>query len=143
MLVLNRSLLNKEYTITNVLKALASIISTCSHYIILISKITPRYFISIDEGDVPSLQCKMSLNWSNSVREIDGLNIIFMNFIFQWSHHISITLRPCCSFLRTYPSLQSVAYIYIYIYMGVIHRDLDVHQVFGGYHLYCYMYTHC
>jgi hypothetical protein len=41
MLALNRSLLN---TVINVLKALASIIYTCNLHVILLSKITPRYF---------------------------------------------------------------------------------------------------
>jgi hypothetical protein len=44
MLALNRSLLNGEYTLVNVLKALASIISICNLHVILLSKITPRYF---------------------------------------------------------------------------------------------------
>jgi hypothetical protein len=43
MLMLNRSLLNREYVLINVLKALASIISMCSLHVIFLSKITPRY----------------------------------------------------------------------------------------------------
>jgi hypothetical protein len=45
MLVLNPSLLNKEYILINVLKALASIISMCNLHVTLLSKITPRYFV--------------------------------------------------------------------------------------------------
>jgi hypothetical protein len=44
MLVLNRSLLNREYIPINVLKALASISSMCNLHVTLFSKITPRYF---------------------------------------------------------------------------------------------------
>jgi hypothetical protein len=44
MLALKRSILNKEYTLMNVVKALASIISMCNLHIIFLSKITPRYF---------------------------------------------------------------------------------------------------
>jgi hypothetical protein len=44
MLVLNRSLLNKEYILINVLKALASIISIYNLNVTFLSKITPRYF---------------------------------------------------------------------------------------------------
>jgi hypothetical protein len=44
MLALSRSLLNREYTLTNVLKALASIISICNLHVTLSSKITPRCF---------------------------------------------------------------------------------------------------
>jgi hypothetical protein len=44
MLVLNRSLLNREYILINVLKALASIISMCKLHVTFLAKITPRYF---------------------------------------------------------------------------------------------------
>jgi hypothetical protein len=43
MLALHRSLLNREYTLINVLKVLASIISMCNLHVILLSKITPGY----------------------------------------------------------------------------------------------------
>jgi hypothetical protein len=52
MLALNRSLLNREYILRNVLKSLASIISTCNLHVILISKITPRYFTLFTNGIV-------------------------------------------------------------------------------------------
>jgi hypothetical protein len=42
MTVVNRSLLNKKYALTNVLKALASIISTCSLHVIPLSEITQK-----------------------------------------------------------------------------------------------------
>jgi hypothetical protein len=44
MLALKRSLLKREHILIIVLKALASIISMCSLHVILLSKITPRYF---------------------------------------------------------------------------------------------------
>jgi hypothetical protein len=44
VLALNRSLLNREYNLINVLKALASIISMCNLHVTFLSKITPRYF---------------------------------------------------------------------------------------------------
>jgi hypothetical protein len=44
MLVLNRSLMNREYILINVLKALALIISVCNLRVTFSSKITPRYF---------------------------------------------------------------------------------------------------
>jgi hypothetical protein len=44
MLMLNRSLLNRIYTLINVLKTLASIISVFNLLVILFSKITPRCF---------------------------------------------------------------------------------------------------
>jgi hypothetical protein len=50
MLALNRSLLNGEYILMNVLKALASIIPMCSLHVILLSKIAPRYFTLFTNG---------------------------------------------------------------------------------------------
>jgi hypothetical protein len=43
-IALNRSLLNGEHALLNVLKALASIISICNLLVTFLSKITPRYF---------------------------------------------------------------------------------------------------
>jgi hypothetical protein len=50
MLTLNRSLLNREFNLMNVLKALAAIVSICSLHVILLSKITPRYFTLFTNG---------------------------------------------------------------------------------------------
>jgi hypothetical protein len=50
MLVPKRSLLNREYMLINVLKALASIIYMCNHRVILLSKITVRYFTVCPQG---------------------------------------------------------------------------------------------
>jgi hypothetical protein len=50
ILALNRSHLNREYTLINVLKALASIISICSLHVTFLSKITPKYFALFTNG---------------------------------------------------------------------------------------------
>jgi hypothetical protein len=50
MLARNRSLLNRECTLINVLKAFASIISMYSLHVIFLSKITPRYFALFTNG---------------------------------------------------------------------------------------------
>jgi hypothetical protein len=42
MFLLNRSLLNKEYNVINVLKALVGTVSMCSLHVIFLSKITIR-----------------------------------------------------------------------------------------------------
>jgi hypothetical protein len=44
MLALNRSLLNREYILLNVLKSLVSIICNCHLHVILLSPNTLRYF---------------------------------------------------------------------------------------------------
>jgi hypothetical protein len=50
MLTLNRPLLNREYNLSNVLKALASIVCMCNLHAILLSKITARYFTLFTNG---------------------------------------------------------------------------------------------
>jgi hypothetical protein len=44
MLALNHSLLNREYVVINVMKALASFISMCNLQLTFLSKITLKYF---------------------------------------------------------------------------------------------------
>jgi hypothetical protein len=34
----------------------------------------------IDEGDIPSIQCKVSFREPKSVRKLDGLSIIIIDF---------------------------------------------------------------
>jgi hypothetical protein len=50
MLALNCSLLNREYILMNVLKALASIICMCNPHVSLLSNNTPRYFTLFTNG---------------------------------------------------------------------------------------------
>jgi hypothetical protein len=50
MLVFNHSLLNREYTLIDVLKTLISIISKCGLHVIFLSNITPRYFTLFTNG---------------------------------------------------------------------------------------------
>jgi hypothetical protein len=44
------SLLNREYILINVVKALASIISICNLHVTFLSKITQRYFTLFTNG---------------------------------------------------------------------------------------------
>jgi hypothetical protein len=46
----NRSILNREYAVINVLKALALIISICNLHVTFLSNITPRYFTLFTNG---------------------------------------------------------------------------------------------
>jgi hypothetical protein len=50
MLVLNCSLLHREYILINVLKALASRISICNLHVTFLSKTTQRYFTLFTNG---------------------------------------------------------------------------------------------
>jgi hypothetical protein len=47
----------------------------CSFHVILF-----EIFYMIDEGDIPSVQCKMSLRGPKSARKVDGLGLIFIDF---------------------------------------------------------------
>jgi hypothetical protein len=79
MSAINCSLLNREYTLINVLKALASIISVWSPCNILIEDYTEIFYI-IYKWNVPSIQCKKRLRWSNSMREVDCSSLVFTDF---------------------------------------------------------------
>jgi hypothetical protein len=50
LLVLNRSLLDKEYNLINVLLVLIATVSMCSLHVIFLSKITQRYFTLFTKG---------------------------------------------------------------------------------------------
>jgi hypothetical protein len=67
----------------------------------------------IHEWDVPSIPFKMKLKalslWEKNIAGVFS-SLVFM---FQWSNHVSIPLRPRCSFLRTNPYLRSVACIQV------------------------------
>jgi hypothetical protein len=60
----------------------------------LIEDYTEIFYV-IDEGDIPSIQCKMSLRGPKSIRKVDGLRLILID-----SHHVSVALRPRHSSLR-------------------------------------------
>jgi hypothetical protein len=66
MLVLNRSLLNREYILINILKALASIISMCNLQVTFLSKIAPRYFTLFTNG----MFCPFSVRWDSGGRRL-------------------------------------------------------------------------
>jgi hypothetical protein len=61
MLTLNRSLLNKEYSLMNVLKALASIISMFNLQVTFLSKTTPIYFALFTNGIFRPFNCQLLL----------------------------------------------------------------------------------
>jgi hypothetical protein len=68
MLALNCLLLNKEYILINVLKALASIISMCNRHVTFLPKITPRYFMLFTNG----IFRPFSVRWDSGERQLRG-----------------------------------------------------------------------
>jgi hypothetical protein len=88
MLALIPSLFNKEYILMNFLKALASIVSMCNLHVILLSKITPRYFTL----------------FTNGMLRPDRPSLVFIDL------NIPTFTPGRHRFLRTQPSLRFVAY---------------------------------
>jgi hypothetical protein len=61
MLVLNRSLLNREYNLINVVKALGSIIYMCNLNVNFLIKNYTGIFYAIYKWNISSIHCKMGL----------------------------------------------------------------------------------
>jgi hypothetical protein len=80
MLALNRSILNREYNLINVLKALAFdhfyVQSPCNP---LIEDYT-EIFYTIYKWNISSIQCEMRHRWMTTAREVDPVSLIFINF---------------------------------------------------------------
>jgi hypothetical protein len=130
MLALNRSLLSKEYTLMNVLKALVLIIFMCTLHVILLWKITLRYFTWLTKG----MFCPFNVRWdpaTSTMRQIDGLNLIIIDFYV-------LVLTPHLSCIKTSLQLSEniIFFSACHIYRCCSWIDLDRHQVIGVCHLY-------
>jgi hypothetical protein len=116
MLALNRSLLSKEYTLMNVLKALALIIFMCSLHVILLLKITLRYFTWLTKG----MFHPFNVRWTSTgltVRELDGLSLNFIDFYV-------LALTPRLSCIKTSLQLsENIIFSVCRIYTGVIREE--------------------
>jgi hypothetical protein len=69
----------------------------------------------VDKGDIPSIQCKMSLRRPKSLRKVDGLSLIFLNF------YVPVFI-PCLNSTETSLQLsENITLFVVYrIYTGVI-----------------------
>jgi hypothetical protein len=79
ILDLNLPLLNREYCLLNVLKALALIVSMCSLYVIFLLKIIPMFYIIYKLNVSSIVQCKKRLRRSNSMIEVNRLSHVFVD----------------------------------------------------------------
>jgi hypothetical protein len=52
-------------------------------------EIYTQIFYMIDEGDTPSIQYKMSLRGPNSMRKVDELSLIFIDFYIPMFTHLN------------------------------------------------------
>jgi hypothetical protein len=88
MLAFNLTLLNREYNVKKCSEGLGldhlNINSPCNPPV----KDYTELIYLIYKLDVPSVQCKMFLRRSNSVREIDCLSLIFIDYYVR-------ALTPC------------------------------------------------
>jgi hypothetical protein len=105
ILMLNRSRLNREYTLMNALKALASIISIWLSPCNFLIEDCTEIFYAIYKWNVPSIQCKKRLRWSNSKREVDCPSLVFIDF-----HVPMLTPGRVGVFWEYKPSLRSVTW---------------------------------
>jgi hypothetical protein len=88
MLVLNRSLLKKEYILINVLKVLASIISLCNLHATFLSKITSRYFTLFTNG----MFRPFSVRWGSDSQRLRGYRLSLYRIR---KDHIENTSNSC------------------------------------------------
>jgi hypothetical protein len=90
----------------------------------------------IDERSVPSVQCKMSLRGSKSMRKVDGLSRIFIEFYVP-------VLTPRLNSMET--SLQLSGYITFFavcrVYTGTIIKETSIDTRSLGGNIYIYTPT--
>jgi hypothetical protein len=139
ILALNRSLLNKKHTLRNVLKALALIISMCSLYAILLSKIIPRYLTWLMKVMIRPFNARWVLGGgggeANKMRKVAALILIFIEFyvseLIQNLNSVETSLQVSENHLRGL----------WHIYRSHQKRDVDRYQVFGSIIYTVYMCT--
>jgi hypothetical protein len=102
MLVFICSLLNREYNLINVLKALASIFSMCNFHVILLSKVIPRYFTLFTNGIFRPFNGRResgSFRWTLYRTPIGSLeNAVLCCVLFTKQYHSNdgaVLLRVC------------------------------------------------
>jgi hypothetical protein len=77
-----------------------------------------RYFSLIEVGDIPSIQCKMSLSGPNSMRKVDGLSLMFIDFYVP-----ALTLRNNSTEISLLLSESITLYAVCHIYAGAISKE--------------------
>jgi hypothetical protein len=86
-----------------------------------------KTFYIIDKGNIPSIECRTSLTEPKSIRNIDNLSLIFIDFY-------DPALTPVHSSIEISLQLsENITFAVCWVYTGVINKETDRHQVFGGY----------
>jgi hypothetical protein len=75
-------------------------------------------FYMTEKENIPSIQCKMSLRGPKSMRKIDGLSLIFIDFFV-------LAITPYLSSTKTLLQLSEnmTLFVVCHIYTGVISRE--------------------
>jgi hypothetical protein len=66
---------------------------------------------------------------AESMRKVDGLSLIFIDFIFQRSHPVLIALRPRCSFLRTEPRTNTGHFYELYLILNLFNDVVSTQNI--------------
>jgi hypothetical protein len=72
----------------------------------------------IDKGDIPSIQCKLSLWGPKSMRKVDNLSLLFTDFYVP-------VLTPCLNSNETSLQLSEniTLFVVCHIYTGVVSKE--------------------
>jgi hypothetical protein len=128
MLVLNRSLFNREYILINVLKASASIISMYNVHVIFLSKIIPIYYMLFTNG----MFRPFSVRWrSTTARKVNPLSFVFIYFNIP-----ALTPGPHWAETALEFSDNKTLLSICRVHKFHCQTGLGEHQLFGGHHLY-------
>jgi hypothetical protein len=100
-----------------------------SPYNPLIEDYTHIFYV-VQEGDIPSIQCKMSLRGPKSMTKVDGMSLTFIDF---YVPALAPRLNSTEISLQLSENITIFAVCRLYIYRCHQQRDLESHQVFGAY----------
>jgi hypothetical protein len=64
----------------NIRRTLAAVISVCNVYVNFLIKNFTEIFHMVSKGNLSSFQCKKSLDWCESVGEVDSLILILIDY---------------------------------------------------------------
>jgi hypothetical protein len=112
MLALNRSLLNREYILMIVLKALVLIIHMCNLHVILLSNNKPGYFTLFTNMIFHPFNVRIESRYI-SVSEADHLRLVFIDFNIPEFTPGRHSVEPTQDLALNVASLRSVAYRHV------------------------------
>jgi hypothetical protein len=79
-----------------------------------------QIFFMIDEGDIPSIQCKMSLRERTSMRKVDVLSLVFIEF---YVPALTSRLSSIETSLQLSKNITLSVICRIYVYTGATSKE--------------------